>query len=218
MEISPDTLARISSLTHPTLLLSAFYAKFPSLVSDPTRALLEFLPLLTIIQIIYAVVCLPCVESGPLKKAKAGVKKGPVKHAERIKTIFLALILASFAVPFLVVVQILFGAPLTTHLLHTILSSTHLSLLSLFPLIYVYGINTAKWKEIISIRCPIDEVFGGTLGTFVGGWLGAIPIPLDWDRDWQKWPITIVTGMYMGHIVGILLGRWILKGKKVEFD
>ncbi len=27
---------------------------------------------------------------------------------------------------------------------------------------------------------PFDEVFGGTVGTFLGAWLGAVPIPLDW--------------------------------------
>jgi GPI ethanolamine phosphate transferase 2/3 subunit F len=27
---------------------------------------------------------------------------------------------------------------------------------------------------------PIDEVFGAALGTVLGGWLGAVPIPLDW--------------------------------------
>jgi hypothetical protein len=27
---------------------------------------------------------------------------------------------------------------------------------------------------------PIDEVYGGLLGTVLGAWLGAVPIPLDW--------------------------------------
>ncbi len=28
-------------------------------------------------------------------------------------------------------------------------------------------------------------LYYNTLLTLVGAWLGAIPIPLDWDKDWQ---------------------------------
>jgi phosphatidylinositol glycan class F len=34
--------------------------------------------------------------------------------------------------------------------------------------------------EIVSLLLPGDEVFGGLVGTCVGAWLGAVPIPLDW--------------------------------------
>lgn len=81
---------------------------------------------------------------------------------------------------------------------------------------------------------PIDEVYGGLIGTVLGAWLGAVPIPLDWyvfyvsarkyntdlyrDREWQKWPVTIVTGAYVGYAVGKLLGGTLLKGKKIMFE
>lgn len=65
---------------------------------------------------------------------------------------------------------------------------------------------------------PIDEVYGATLGAFVGAWAGAVPIPLDWDREWQKWPVTIVTGAYLGYVLGKLAGRWLLKGKRIDLD
>ena len=38
------------------------------------------------------------------------------------------------------------------------------------------------------------------------------------DREWQKWPITIVTGAYMGWFVGRLAGGYLLRGKRIEFD
>ena len=38
------------------------------------------------------------------------------------------------------------------------------------------------------------------------------------DREWQKWPITIVTGAYGGYIVGKLAGKYLLTGKRIEFD
>lgn len=41
---------------------------------------------------------------------------------------------------------------------------------------------------------------------------------LNRDRDWQKWPITIVTGAYIGFVVGQFAGGYLLKGKRIEFD
>ena len=27
--------------------------------------------------------------------------------------------------------------------------------------------------------------YWAAIGTVIGAWLGAVPIPLDWDREWQ---------------------------------
>ncbi|POS86055.1 hypothetical protein EPUL_001291 [Erysiphe pulchra] len=225
IEILPTTLARISSLAHPIILLSAYFVQFPHIVVDPIQGLLNFLLPLTIIQIAYVVICLPIVgfSTPPATPSKSRAKilaksKKSMKSPSRVLTVFIALILSGMAVPVLTIVHILLGAPFTSHLLQTILSSTHLSLLSLFPLIYVHGTDSEKWKQILSVYCPLDEVFGATIGAFIGGWLGAIPIPLDWDREWQKWPITIVTGMYLGYNLGKIAGGKIFKGKKIELN
>lgn len=37
-----------------------------------------------------------------------------------------------------------------------------------------------------------------------GAWIGAIVLPLDWDREWQAWPISCVISTYVGHSVGVL--------------
>lgn len=65
---------------------------------------------------------------------------------------------------------------------------------------------------------PMDEVFGGAVCCFLGAWLGAVPIPLDWDREWQKWPVTVVTGAYVGCVVGKMVGGWLLRGRRIELD
>ncbi|RKF57643.1 Glycosylphosphatidylinositol anchor biosynthesis protein 11 [Erysiphe neolycopersici] len=225
IEIFPTSLARISSLAHPILLLSAYVAQFSYLVVDPLQALLNFLFPLTIIQIAYVAVCLPIAgfsspSATPSKsRARSVVKsKKPVKSPSQALTVFIALILSGIAVPVLTAIQILLGAPFTSHLPLTILSSTHLSLLSLFPLIYVHGTDSEKWKQILSVYCPLDEVYGASIGAFIGGWLGAIPIPLDWDREWQKWPITIVTGIYLGYTIGKFVGGKVFKGKMIELE
>lgn len=40
------------------------------------------------------------------------------------------------------------------------------------------------------------------IGTFVGAWIGAIPIALDWDRPWQSYPLTVAFASNLGFIVG----------------
>jgi hypothetical protein len=44
-------------------------------------------------------------------------------------------------------------------------------------------------------------VLGGW-GASLGAWCGAMVIPLDWDRPWQKWPIPCVAGAVVGFGVG----------------
>lgn len=132
---------------------------------------------------------------------------------------FLSLMIASVvATPLLSAILVLFGAPLTTHHAHTLLAGAHISFLAIIPLVYVHGVEGATWREIIALLRPVDEVYGAMIGTVVGAWLGAIPIPLDWDREWQKWPVTIVTGAYAGYVVGKLLGGTVVKGRKIMFE
>lgn len=109
------------------------------------------------------------------------------------------------------------GAPVTTHIPHTTLAGAHFALLATLPLFYVHGVSGVRWRALAGLAAPVDEVFGAALGTCVGAWLGAVPIPLDWDRDWQAWPVTIVAGMYGGWAVGKLLGGTIGWGKNISF-
>lgn len=41
------------------------------------------------------------------------------------------------------------------------------------------------------------------LATVLGAWIGAIPIPLDWDRPWQVWPISCTYGAIGGYLLGL---------------
>ena len=93
-----------------------------------------------------------------------------------------------------------------------------MALLAFFPLIYVHGADAKKWREIASVYAPLDEVFGASVGVFLGAWVGAVPIPLDWDREWQRWPVTIVTGAYLGFVVGKGLGGWVVRGKRIALS
>ncbi|KAH6683028.1 GPI biosynthesis protein Pig-F [Halenospora varia] len=227
IELIPTDLAKIVSQAHPALLLSLFYFRFSALVADPVPTLLSSLLPLTVIQIGYTVICIPAVGSNVkgVKKTKGTPGKKvsfaeppPANASAQGFTVFIALLLTTLSIPLLTALQVLFGAPISTHIPHTLLSSAHLAFLAIYPLIYAHGSDGKKWREIASLYSPMDEVFGGALGGFIGAWLGAVPIPLDWDREWQKWPVTIVSGVYAGYVVGKWLGGWALRGRRIEFD
>lgn len=131
------------------------------------------------------------------------------------QTITVALFLTLFSALALHVVFVLFGAPLLTHLPDTLLCAAHLAVLGLFPLFYAHGVSGDAWIAVLGVRAPLDEPFGGLAGAALGAWLGAVPIPLDWDREWQKWPITILCGVYGGYMLGKLVGGTVAFGRRM---
>ena len=74
------------------------------------------------------------------------------------------------------------------------------------------------WREIVTLSLPFDEMWGGVVGTIVGTWLSEAAIPLDWDRDWQKWPVPLVVGAYAGWSGGRLVGEFVVKGWRVPME
>ena len=86
IELLPTDLARIFTHVHPVALLSAFYLRFPALVAEPVPTLLNSLLPLAVIQIAYAVICLPAAGSSskPVKKGKLNAaKKTPEVHTAK---------------------------------------------------------------------------------------------------------------------------------------
>ncbi|KAF9882189.1 GPI biosynthesis protein family Pig-F [Colletotrichum karsti] len=211
--------AQVVRHVQPVLLGGLFVAQFSSLVAEPVRTLSSSLPVVAAIQIIYAFISLPAAGS----QAAKGVRKsrpGEKKKAESTGpnpfiAIFLSVLLAALITPALHIVLVLFGAPFLTHVPHTLLCSANVALLSLFPLFYVHGVEASTWVSIASSAAPLDEAYGGLVGGLLGAWLGAVPIPLDWDREWQKWPVTILCGLYAGYILGKTVGGTLAFGKKM---
>ncbi|OLN85611.1 Glycosylphosphatidylinositol anchor biosynthesis protein 11 [Colletotrichum chlorophyti] len=215
----PSPAAQVVRHVQPVLLSGLFLAQFNSLVADPVRTLQTSLPIVVAIQVVYAFVSLPAAGSQtvkPVRKPRPGEKKkvestGPNPFI----AIFLSLLLAALITPALHIVFVLFGAPFLTHVPHALLCSAHVAILSLFPLFYVHGVEASTWVAIASAAAPLDEAYGGLVGGLLGSWLGAVPIPLDWDREWQKWPVTIVCGLYAGYILGKTIGGTLVFGKKM---
>ncbi|CAJ2502711.1 Uu.00g101050.m01.CDS01 [Anthostomella pinea] len=218
--IMPSSQAQAVKHVHPVILLSFFLLRFNALVADPVSTMTTSLPVVLAIQAAYTIICLPAVGSQaakPAKKLRPGEKKKPGSEGAGSNiavTTLVALMLSIVAAVVLHVVLVLFGAPFLTHLPQTFLCSLQLSVLGLFPLFYTRGVSNKEWLEILSASAPFDEAFGGMIGASVGAWLGAVPIPLDWDREWQKWPVTILCGIYAGYVVGKLLGGTVAFGKR----
>lgn len=78
----PTEAARLYTHIHPFLLLGIYYLRFNSLTADPVSTLLTSLVPLGILQISYAVVCLPAAKGSSRKPIAAK----PARSEQRKKT------------------------------------------------------------------------------------------------------------------------------------
>ncbi|GFZ51415.1 hypothetical protein JCM24511_09177 [Saitozyma sp. JCM 24511] len=114
----------------------------------------------------------------------------------------------------LVPVIVAFGAPLDSHFGHTVFLALHLSLLLVWPVIHALGIPSPGSAILDRFRLsrlfcqfraetPLERALVyPAVGTLVGAWIGAAPLPLDWDRPWQSYPLTVTVSSLLGYIVG----------------
>ncbi|CAL9156287.1 unnamed protein product [Musa hybrid cultivar] len=115
---------------------------------------------------------------------------------------------------------IVLGAPVgLKYWLSTIYWSSLMSLFTFVPAVCVFGTSRTDWQRILAYSKPkegVDCVISlPAQGAVIGAWLGAWPMPLDWERPWQEWPICVTYGAISGYSVGMfssavfvhLLGR-----------
>ncbi|KAI4344250.1 hypothetical protein L6164_011497 [Bauhinia variegata] len=101
------------------------------------------------------------------------------------------------------------GAPVTIqYLKKNIHWSFMMSLFTTVPASCVFGSSFADWRRIFVHTKP-----NGTLdyliclpahGAIIGAWFGAWPMPLDWERPWQEWPICVSYGAITGYLVAVV--------------
>ncbi|CAH0018461.1 unnamed protein product [Clonostachys rhizophaga] len=209
------------SLARPVVLIGLLALRFNALISDPVSTLQTALPVVAAIQVGYALLCLPALGSHHVKGARKN-RPGERKKASdtsgpnSIFTAIFALLLSTISSGAVYGLFILFGAPFLDNTYHTLYCAAHFSLLALFPVFYVRGVDGQAFVALAGAYAPLDETSGGLLGALLGAWLGAVPIPLDWDREWQKWPVTIVVGMYLGYGIGSKLVGTVFFGKQLS--
>ncbi|XP_059747543.1 phosphatidylinositol-glycan biosynthesis class F protein isoform X2 [Bos indicus] len=88
------------------------------------------------------------------------------------------------------VIFVLYGAPLIELALETFSLAVILSTFTTIPCLCLLGPNFKAWLRIFS-RNGVTSIWENslqitTISSFVGIWLGAFPIPLDWGRPWQN--------------------------------
>ncbi|XP_036604166.1 phosphatidylinositol-glycan biosynthesis class F protein isoform X2 [Trichosurus vulpecula] len=84
---------------------------------------------------------------------------------------------------------VLYGAPLIELMLETFLFAVILSTFTTLPCLCLLGPNIKAWLRVFT-KNGATSIWDNslqitTLSSVIGAWLGAFPIPLDWERPWQ---------------------------------
>ena len=91
------------------------------------------------------------------------------------------------------------GAPFLSEHFKTASFVTCLCLNSVWPIILIEGPDLNTLLSVIQAKelDPLGKIlYLNAWAGMIGAWVGAIPIPLDWDRPWQVWPLTCVLGSF----------------------
>ncbi|KAI8149213.1 GPI biosynthesis protein family Pig-F-domain-containing protein [Fennellomyces sp. T-0311] len=103
---------------------------------------------------------------------------------------------------------VLFGASLVEKFNHTLAFAAYLAIVALMPSFTALApAESGTWVKCFLQHSPTTGpeiyAYSQTICTLSGAWIGAIVLPLDWERDWQAWPISCVISTYLGHAVGV---------------
>ncbi|CAI9113842.1 OLC1v1014527C1 [Oldenlandia corymbosa var. corymbosa] len=100
------------------------------------------------------------------------------------------------------------GAPMIQNFERTIHWSLLMSVLTCVPAASVLGSSWADWQRIFALTKaskPLEYMICiPAHGAVIGAWFGAWPMPLDWERPWQEWPICVTYGAVAGYFVGMV--------------
>ncbi|XP_024525973.1 phosphatidylinositol-glycan biosynthesis class F protein [Selaginella moellendorffii] len=87
--------------------------------------------------------------------------------------------------------------------------SFFMSTLMIAPAGMVLGPSWRRWQQVFAFTRPSGSlellVCVPAHGAAVGAWIGAWPMPLDWEREWQQWPISCTYGATGGYLLGSLV-------------
>lgn len=113
------------------------------------------------------------------------------------------------------IISVLYGAPLTSQVEETSHYAALLSVNTVLPACMILGPNMETWIRVFLYKSPENPLESSLciscVCSILGAWLGAFPIPLDWDRPWQVWPVSCVIGNLIGYVVGLVISTvWLL--------
>ncbi|XP_018024776.1 phosphatidylinositol-glycan biosynthesis class F protein isoform X2 [Hyalella azteca] len=96
-------------------------------------------------------------------------------------------------------VILLFGAPILHGVVETFSLSLLLTVLCCGRAFVSLGPNALNCLLTARRIGGVSEGEVRAVLVLLGAWLGALPIPLDWDRPWQTWPLTCTIGSLLGE-------------------
>ncbi|XP_072163264.1 phosphatidylinositol-glycan biosynthesis class F protein-like isoform X2 [Diadema setosum] len=95
-------------------------------------------------------------------------------------------------------VAVLYGAPLTESVQETAIFAVLLTTLVALPTFFMIGTDGEQLNRIFKTRKLQAGIETGlvyiVVASLLGAWLGAFPIPLDWDRPWQVLLLAMLLG------------------------
>ncbi|KAF2301542.1 hypothetical protein GH714_025673 [Hevea brasiliensis] len=105
---------------------------------------------------------------------------------------------------------IVLGAPVgIEYLPKTINWSLLMSSFMFVPAASVFGSSSPHWQRIFAHTKPNESleymICIPAHGALIGAWFGAWPMPLDWERPWQDWPICVTYGAITGYLVAMVV-------------
>ncbi|KFQ66397.1 Phosphatidylinositol-glycan biosynthesis class F protein, partial [Phaethon lepturus] len=101
----------------------------------------------------------------------------------------------------------------------TFLFAVLLSTFTTLQCLCILGPNIQAWIRVFSKNGAMSiwesSLQITTMCSILGAWFGAFPIPLDWDRPWQVWPISCSLGATFGYMAGLVIAPlWIHWNRK----
>ncbi|KAI9248312.1 GPI biosynthesis protein Pig-F [Phascolomyces articulosus] len=174
--------------------VATFYMPKTRLLRDPLETLTTAVPLVLAGHILILTFMLSAVKRCSLKATVISVGN--------------ALLVTALGTAVLHGFIVLFGASLVEKFNHTLAFAAYLAVLALFPtFIALSPADTNVWMKCFLQHSPSTGpeiyAYSQAICTLSGAWIGAIVLPLDWERDWQAWPISCVISTYLGHAVGV---------------
>ncbi|KAI7883308.1 hypothetical protein K492DRAFT_205459 [Lichtheimia hyalospora FSU 10163] len=192
---------------------ATFYLPSTRLLRDPLETLSVAIPVLLVGHVFIMMVALLYVKQCTLRVTMTSVGY--------------ALVVTAIGTGVLHGLIVLFGASLIEKFNHTLAFATYLAIIAFIPSFTALApSDTSIWIKTFVQHSPSTsaEIFAysQTVCTLSGAWIGAIVLPLDWERDWQAWPISCVISTYLGHAVGVVAAfgwasfKYVFSKKKSE--
>lgn len=105
---------------------------------------------------------------------------------------------------------IILGAPVLQNYEQTFVLALVLTLMSISPTVFLLGgggslqVCFCEKPEFVtkSEDTALDLFKYNAAGAIFGAWAGSVVAPLDWDREWQVYPIPNVVGALLGSALG----------------